>query len=79
MLTSKKFLWIKWIASTIGFIGAMFIALNIPQSKYAFVIFSCSSSLWIYASIIMKEYSLLFLNIGFLIVDLIGIYRWFLV
>ncbi len=79
MITSKKFIIIKWVASTIGFIGAMTIALNIHESKYAFIIFSCSSSIWIYASIIMKEYSLLFLNIGFLLVDIIGMYRWFLV
>jgi len=68
---------LKWIASTIGFVGAMTIALNTPYSKYAFMIFSVSSSLWIYAGFRIKEYSIVFLNIGFLIVDMIGIYRWF--
>ena len=79
MITSKKFIILKWIASIIGFIGAMTIALNIPESKYAFMIFAFSSSLWIFAGSIMKEYSIVFLNCGFLIVDFIGIYRWFLV
>lgn len=78
MVNTKKFTVLKWIASVIGFIGAMTIALNIPESKYAFVIFSFSSMLWIYAGHIMKEYSIVFLNIGFLCVDMIGIYRWFI-
>jgi hypothetical protein len=78
MKNSKQFTILKWIASIIGFVGAMTIALNIPESKYAFVIFAFSSALWIYAGYIMKEYSIIFLNVGFLIVDFIGIYRWFL-
>lgn len=77
MQHTKKFTILKWIASLIGFIGAMTIALNIPESKYAFVIFSFSSALWIYAGYIMREYSIVFLNTGFFIVDMIGIYRWF--
>lgn len=78
MKNSKKFTILKWVASIIGFIGAMTIALNIPESKYAFMIFGCSSALWIYAGTVMKEHSIVFLNIGFLIVDFIGIYRWFI-
>jgi hypothetical protein len=73
---SKLFTIIKWVASITGFIGAMLIALNIPESKYAFMIFFVSSSMWIYSAHIMKEYSLIFLNVGFLTVDIIGIYRW---
>jgi hypothetical protein len=68
----------KWFASFTGFIGAMLIALHIDESKYAFFIFLSSSTIWIYAGIIMKEYSIVFLNIGFMTVDLIGIYRWIL-
>ena len=77
MKNSKKFTALKWLASIIGFVGAMTIALNIPESKYAFIIFSFSSIVWIYVGHVMKEYSLVFLNFGFLIVDMIGIYRWF--
>jgi len=69
---------LKWIASIIGFIGAMTIALNIPYSKYAFIIFSVSSSLWIYSGFRIKENSIVFLHSGFLIVDIVGIYKWFL-
>lgn len=78
MVNSKTFVTLKWVASLIGFVGAGTIALNIPESKYAFLIFSFSSILWIYAGHIMKEYSIVFLNIGFLMVDCVGIYRWML-
>jgi hypothetical protein len=77
MKNSKQFTILKWVASIIGFVGAMTIALNIPESKYAFVIFAFSSTLWMYTGYIMKEYSIVFLNLGFFIVDMIGIYRWF--
>lgn len=78
MKNTKKFTILKWVASVIGFVGAMTIALNIPESKYAFMIFFFSSTIWVYAGYIMKEYSLVFLNIGFMMVDIIGMYRWFL-
>lgn len=77
MINTKKFTILKWIASTVGFIGAMTIALNIPESKYAFIIFSFSSIFWMYSGHIMKEYSIVFLNAGFFLVDMVGIYRWF--
>jgi len=76
MNNGKKFEILKWTASFFGFCGAILIALNIDITKYAFFIFLCSSTLWIYAGLIMKEYSIVFLNVGFLMVDFIGIYRW---
>lgn len=77
MKNSKQFTILKWVGSIIGFVGAMTIALNIPESRYAFVIFSFSSAIWIYAGYVIKEYSIVFLNIGFFTVDMVGIYRWF--
>lgn len=79
MLNSTRFTHIKWFASVIGFIGALLIALNIEPSKYAFFIFLTSSTAWIYAGFVMKEYSIVFQNLGFMMVDVIGIYRWMMV
>jgi len=68
---------LKWLASIVGFIGAMTIALNSEYSKYAFMIFIISSTIWMYVGYRVKDWSLVFLNFGFFIVDLVGIYRWF--
>jgi len=68
---------LKWLASIIGFIGAMTIALNTPYSKYAFMMFIISSTIWIIAGYKVRDWALVFLNIGFFIVDIIGLWRWF--
>lgn len=68
---------LKWLASGIGFTGAMTIALNTEYSKYAFMIFIISSIIWMYAGYRQKDWPLVFLNVGFFIVDIVGIYRWF--
>jgi hypothetical protein len=78
MTKTKWFSAVKWFASFLSFIGAMLIALNIEETKYAFFIFACSSVIWIYIANSMKEYSLIFLHIGFLMVDVVGLYRWFM-
>ena len=68
---------IKWFATGVSFIGAMNIALNTPYSKYAFMIFLISSTTYMYAGYKDKDWPLVFLNVGFFIVDIVGIYRWF--
>ena len=59
------FINLKWLASTVGFIGAMTIALNTEYSKYAFMIFLVSSTIWMYAGYRVKDWPLVFLNVGF--------------
>lgn len=76
MKNTKLFSVLKWFASVTGFIGAMMLALNIDISKYAYLVFLSSSTVWMYAGYIMKEYSLVFVNVGFTAVNLIGVYRW---
>lgn len=70
---------IKWGGSLLGISAALMIALNLPFSGYGFVLFSVSALCWISVSWQMKEMSLLLLNIAFLGVDLLGIYRWLIV
>jgi len=68
---------LKWFATAVSFIGAMNIALNTPYSKYAFMIFLISSTTYMYAGYKDKDWPLVFLNVGFFIVDIVGIWRWF--
>lgn len=55
------------------------LAFNIPISGWGWVLFAVSALAWTIAGLVMREYSLVMLQGGFLAVDLIGIYRWLLV
>lgn len=67
------------LGSFFGILGAILISINIPTSKYGFLLLTCSAILWIIVSWRDKLYSLLWMNIVFLLTDIVGIYRWVLV
>ncbi len=68
---------LEWIGSAAGLLGAFTIAMNLDISKYAFFIFSISAGAWLISAIEMKKKSLIWLNIGYLSINVLGLYRWF--
>ncbi len=70
---------LKWSGTITGLAGAALLALNIPISGWGWVLFAVSALAWTIAGLVMREYSLVMLQGGFLAVDLIGIYRWLVV
>jgi hypothetical protein len=67
----------EWLSVGLLLIGATLLALNLPMSKWAFPILGISR-LWL--SILMfkkKDYPMFIMNFFYLIVDIIGIIRWF--
>ncbi len=69
---------VKWLGTALGAAGALLIASNIPESGWAFVLFFVSSSIWAAVGVRMREPSLWSLNMVYMTIDLIGIYRWIL-
>ena len=67
---------LKWFGTALGVCGALVIALNIPISGWGFVAFLISSVSWTIAGVLMKEPSIVILQVTFTAVNLIGIYRW---
>ncbi|MFV2056437.1 MAG: hypothetical protein ACC707_08205 [Thiohalomonadales bacterium] len=67
---------LKWIGTITGIAGASLLAANVDISGYGFILFVVSAISWIIAGWTMKEMSLVFLNIAFLIINGFGIYRW---
>lgn len=67
----------KWYGSITGLLGAFTIALNLGISKYAFFIFTASALCWLYAGYRAKDHPLIYMNLGYLGINFIGIYRWF--
>jgi hypothetical protein len=68
--------WLKWIGTTTAISGALWVALNLPSSGWAFVLFTVSSVCWTTAGWRMREPSLVLLHAVFFAINIVGIYRW---
>lgn len=68
----------KFTVATAAIIGAILVALNIPESKYGFPLFLYASTSWVYFAYKIKEWSLLCIEFTFCIINILGIYRWLL-
>lgn len=71
--------YLKWIFGTLfGVIGAMLVAFNIVDySKFGFLLFLVSAVTFGWFAYKQNDKPLLFIQIVFVLTNLIGIYRWF--
>jgi nicotinamide riboside transporter PnuC len=67
----------EMIGAICGVAGAVLVSLNIPQSKYGFVLFIISSILLGIVSWQRKMQYLLTMQMVFLGINMVGIVRWF--
>jgi uncharacterized protein with PQ loop repeat len=67
---------INKLGTVLGVIAAILLALNISISPYSFILFGISSILWFVYAYRIKEYSLMWMNIVYFIIDLFAVYRW---
>ena len=67
----------EMIGAICGVTGAVLVSLNIPQSKYGFVLFLISSILLGIVSWQRKMQYLLIMQTVFLGINIVGIVRWF--
>jgi nicotinamide riboside transporter PnuC len=65
------------IGAICGVAGAVLVSLNIPQSKYGFMLFLISSILLGIVSWQRKMQYLLTMQIVFLGINVVGVFRWF--
>ena len=68
---------LEMIGAVCGIAGAVLVSLNIPQSKYGFVLFLISSVLLGIVSWQRKMQYLLTMQMVFLGINAAGIFRWF--
>ncbi len=69
---------LKWLGTAAGILGALLVAANIPSSGWGFVLFLVSSLSWSAAGRLMREPSLVALNVTFVAINILGIVRWLL-
>lgn len=67
----------EWVSVALLLIGATLLALNISSTKWAFPILAIAR---VWLSILMykrKDWPLFIMNFFYVIVDIVGIVRWF--
>lgn len=69
----------KWLGTLSGIAGAILVALNMEVSGYGFLLFLASSLLWCAAGVVQRDDSLILLQATFVVINIIGIYRWLVV
>jgi len=70
---------LRWVGTVTGVMGALVLALNIPVSGWGWVLFTISSLSWTIAGLVLKDMSLVVLQAAFVVVDVIGVWRWLIV
>ena len=66
-----------WIGTITGIIGGLFVALNFEYSRFGYIFFMASAISWIIQGSKNSDKALVLLNAVFVIVNTVGIYRWF--
>ena len=69
----------KWIATILFLTAGTLLSLNIEISRIGFLFFLTGHVLLTYYFLKLKDYAMITQNAFFLIIDAIGIYRWFFV
>lgn len=71
-----KLTFMKWSGTITGISGGTLLAANLSISGYGFILFFYSSVAWLWAGYRMRENSIILLNIVYILINLLGIYRW---
>lgn len=67
----------QWIGFFFGLSGATLLALKMPISGWAYIIFSIADIGWIVTAVWKRIPGLMALHSGYLVINAIGLYRWF--
>ncbi len=74
----NRLLTFGWLGTITGIIGGVLIALNsLIYSKFSFIFFLFSAGSWFIQGYKNRDYPLVLLNCVFMVIDILGIYRWF--
>ncbi len=74
----SKLLTFGWLGTVTGITGGILIAINMLEySKFGFIFFLISATSWLIQGWKNQDFPLVLLNCVFIIIDIIGIYKWF--
>ncbi len=64
----------KLLAATTGILGALLLALNISMESIAYILFLISSASWTAIAYLTEERELMYMNIVFTSINIIGLF-----
>lgn len=67
---------LEWSGAIFGVAGNILLAVNLPESKWAFIIFAFSNIFLITYAIRTKTWGLCMMFVMYNIITFVGIYRW---
>jgi hypothetical protein len=67
---------LKWISVGVTILAALSISLRITDVVISYILFLIGHSMMSYIFIKHRDSSLLFMNLVWIIIDVIGIYKW---
>lgn len=73
-ITTNKML--EWAGALFGILGNILLALNLPESKWAFALFVPSNAFLIAYALRTKSHGLNAMYITYTVITFIGIFRW---
>ncbi|CAA6821146.1 MAG: Unknown protein [uncultured Thiotrichaceae bacterium] len=72
-------LFLEWIGTVMAVSAAILLAINIPISGWAYVFYLVSSVLLMWWGFRRKAYGIAMQNVVFIVINIIGIYRWLII
>jgi hypothetical protein len=66
----------EWTGTILQVSGALWLALNLPSSGYAFPLMLAGCLFWIAISAREKRWSLFWMQAVFAVINVVGIVRW---
>lgn len=76
ILETPAWKWAQWAGFLLGVSGSLMLALNIPISGWAYIIFTLADLCWIATALWKRIPGLVALHSAYIVVNCIGIYRW---
>lgn len=68
----------KWLMTILFLVSALLLSSNIDISKYGYLLFAAAHAIGSFVFYKYKDHAMFWHNIIFLVIDVWGIYRWFL-
>jgi uncharacterized membrane protein YhhN len=68
--------YLKWTGTVVFFTAALLLAVNLEISKIGFILFFIGHIIFTY--VFRNDRPMLIQNLGFLVLDIVAIFRWFI-
>lgn len=69
----------EWAGAVTGLLGAFLLSMNVAVSRYGWGFFLLSNVMWIVFGVATEAWGLVFMQVGFTLTSMNGVFRWILI